>query len=345
MVIRFIKHITLVLLALTLTQCTGNNKASSAYSQSWQAFKQHYVDDGRIVDTANSHISHSEGQGYGMLFAAFADDKVEFTKIWAWTSDILQRDDSLFSWKYEPCEANNRDCIADLNNATDGDILIAWALIVAAERWDKPEYKTQALAIIQSIEQKLLRNRFGYQLLIPGEYGFDHDDTRLQINLSYWVFPALIQFEQVTGNEMWSDVIDSGERLLLKAQFGRWKVTPDWIMISDNGLDFDGTLSQEYGYNACRVPIYLMLAQNKDQQLIQPYLTFWAQPVVPATVNLQNGSVATYPYTSGMQAIAKATNAIMANKTPSKLANITAETDYYSASLIMLSHLALSPRQ
>ncbi|MEQ5261408.1 glycosyl hydrolase family 8, partial [Morganella morganii] len=33
----------------------------------WQQFKERYIkDDGRVIDSANNNISHSEGQGYGM---------------------------------------------------------------------------------------------------------------------------------------------------------------------------------------------------------------------------------------------------------------------------------------
>lgn len=339
--IRVAKAILLLFVALSLVQCSGNHKESSVYSQSWNVFKKRFAENGRIIDTANKNISHSEGQGYGMLFAVFADDKKVFARLWDWTRSVLQRDDRLFSWRYSPCPSQNQDCIDDRNNATDGDILIAWALFEAAERWKMPEYRAQALSIVESIENKLIRNQFGYTLLLPGEYGFDDDESRLQINLSYWVFPALIKFEQVTQRPIWRALIDSGETLIQKAQFGRWKLNPDWVMISDQGFDFDGALSQEYGYNACRVPIYLILGESDSADILQPYLTFWARPTVPATVNLENGTVATYGYSSGMQAIAKATKAKVNQEQSPKLPTISAETDYYSASLILLSQLAL----
>ena len=38
----------------------------------------------------------------------------------------LQRGDGLFSWKWSP---NTSDPVPDKNNAADGDILIAWALM------------------------------------------------------------------------------------------------------------------------------------------------------------------------------------------------------------------------
>nr|WP_301540442.1 glycosyl hydrolase family 8 [Proteus mirabilis] len=36
----------------------------------WQQFKARYITpEGRVIDSANQNISHSEGQGYGMLMA------------------------------------------------------------------------------------------------------------------------------------------------------------------------------------------------------------------------------------------------------------------------------------
>ena len=45
--------------------------------------------DGRIVDDANGDVSHSEGQGYGMLLAVFNDDRQSFAEMWEWTSENL----------------------------------------------------------------------------------------------------------------------------------------------------------------------------------------------------------------------------------------------------------------
>ena len=338
---RLVKSLGLILIALLFTQYARSNSEPDIYSQNWQAYKKHYVDEGRVIDTGNGNISHSEGQGYGMLFAVYADDSEQFEAMWAWTKNILERDDNLFSWKYVPCSDQNSNCIEDTNNATDGDILIAWALIVAAERWNKPEYQTQALTIINSIESKLVKNRYGYDLLLPGAYGFENDDQSIQINLSYWVFPALVKFQQITNNPIWQSVIESGEALILKAQFGRWKLTPDWLIIADDGVSIENAISQDYAYNACRVPIYLVLAGNNDPELLDPYLSFWQQANVPGTVNLLDGSVADYNYNSGMQAVAKATTALVEHSESLSIELITAETDYYSSSLIMLSHLAL----
>ena len=49
------------------------------------------TEDGRVLDTGNKEVSHTEGQGWAMLFAEAADDRASFAKIWQWTRDNLQR--------------------------------------------------------------------------------------------------------------------------------------------------------------------------------------------------------------------------------------------------------------
>jgi hypothetical protein len=70
----------------------------------WQAFTSRYLSaEGRIIDTANDGISHSEGQGYGMFFAAHFGDRRRFDLIWEWTQANLSRpQDSLFMWRFDP---------------------------------------------------------------------------------------------------------------------------------------------------------------------------------------------------------------------------------------------------
>ena len=101
-----------------------------AQDQGWSAYKSRFLmPDGRIIDTANKNVSHTEGQGFSMLLAVFNDDQATFDKLWQWANNTLYRKDiGLYSWRYDP---NNSVHVADKNNASDGDQLIAWALLLA----------------------------------------------------------------------------------------------------------------------------------------------------------------------------------------------------------------------
>ena len=106
----------------------------------WRAYKAKFVTDGgRVVDTANAMVSHTEGQGYGLLLAVAANDRPTFERIWGWTrANLAVRNDELLAWRWEP---DHRPAVADLNDAADGDILIAWALAEAADAWSEDAYR------------------------------------------------------------------------------------------------------------------------------------------------------------------------------------------------------------
>ena len=160
---------TLLAIALTLLLVSCSTKEDNAFKSQFMAYKALFIDGGRVVDTGNDEVSHSEGQGYGMLFAVAADDKDTFDALWHWTQRTLLRSDGLFSWRYRPCADNSESCIDDPNNASDGEILIAWALLRASEKWGIKGYQDEAGKIVQAVEQKLLVEHQGGVMLLPGE--------------------------------------------------------------------------------------------------------------------------------------------------------------------------------
>ena len=84
-----------------------------------------------MVDTANGGVSHSEGQGYGMLLAQSYGDRQQFDQLWAWTKrgNLQIRKDRLLAWRWRPSGSGDAGAVDDMNNASDGDVLVAWALL------------------------------------------------------------------------------------------------------------------------------------------------------------------------------------------------------------------------
>ncbi|MFC7736975.1 glycosyl hydrolase family 8 [Roseomonas sp. GCM10028921] len=85
-------------------------------------FRQRFVTpEGRVLDTGNGSISHSEGQGAALLFVVRADDRATFERVLSWTRTVLRLPtDALLAWRYRPGTATP---VSDLNNATDGDLM------------------------------------------------------------------------------------------------------------------------------------------------------------------------------------------------------------------------------
>lgn len=333
--------LVLFIMGMLLMSCSAPEKAP--FTQAWEQYVAGFYDEGRIVDTGNNNVSHSEGQGYGMLFAVAADDQERFDALWQWTSATLQRSDKLFSWRYTPCPQSDRRCVDDGNNASDGDLLIAWALLRAAERWQQVEYRKAALAVLSAMRSALIISAHSYVVLLPGAEGFSYPDGDVQVNLSYWIFPALQAAADATGDKSWDDLAISGIELIQQSN-EQWSVTPDWLRITAGGVSLRDVVNPEFGFNACRIPLQLAW-QNVDKQLAIPFLNYWQSSDTPATRNLATGKSAEYAMTPGMEAVRQATTKLYGGASDSRSGShvftISKRHDYYSASLIMLSLLAL----
>lgn len=300
----------------------------------WAAFKATYlVPDGRVIDGGNAGISHSEGQGYGMLIAEAAGDRAAFDSIYAWTETTLARgNDSLFSWRYVP---NTPVPVSDPNNATDGDILIAWALMRAGARWRDPHLLARSAEIRAAILENCLRRQNGRTLLLPGVVGYNHPD-RTTVNLAYYIWPALDQFRKAGAEPIWTAVIRDGEKLLDEARSGPLSLPTDWTDVTaDNHVRVASDKPPRFGFDAVRIPLYLMLGGRtaKAASVAKYWRSFVDQgKPIPAWVDTVTGETAPYPLSTGGNAIA--TRLLGKAVVPSAVSS-----DYYSHILLLLASL------
>ncbi len=322
----------------------------------WAVFKSRFIrDDGKLVDSFSA-LSHSEGQGYAMLLALAANDRTMFDKIWTWTRTNLKRgDDALLAWNWTPTLGGPGGAIGDSNDATDGDILVAWALHRAARQWTEPGYDRAARPIAQDVLTKLVRDVGGFAVLMPGLSGFDHDGA-LTVNLSYWIFPAFLSLNEIVPSVRWYELERSGLYFLTAARFGKAQLPSDWMVLKPTaGGGLQVSLAQDkpnYGFDAMRIPLYLLWDRKASAATLAPFLAFWksaAGDKIPATVNLETGAVSSYPISPGMRAIVAAAERrssqpdgrIGAALIPT-LPALADDKDYYSAALGLLVRLALS---
>nr|WP_253072696.1 glycosyl hydrolase family 8 [Sphingomonas sp. H160509] len=309
----------------TTLPATGTNGVS------WATFKQRFVaDDGRIVDNGNGDVSHSEGQSYGLLLSQAAGDRVAFDKILGWTEAKLARPDvPLYVWRYDPRSANP---VADRNNATDGDLLIAYALAEATKRWHEPRYAARSRVIVDAIATRLVKTVGGRMILLPGLDGFS-TAARTTINPCYYVWPALDLFVKTGNAAVWRQVITDGEALIAASQFGAHRLPTDWIDVSNVGAVSPAVdKPPRFGFDAIRVPLYANVSGRNA--LVVPIRTFWRQlPVerIPAWTNVITGQVAEYPLSTGGQAVV---NRVLGTPSTHVLS-----TDYYAAALQCLAEV------
>ncbi|EIZ78055.1 endoglucanase [Novosphingobium sp. Rr 2-17] len=323
-----------VLVALTAACNTGSNEGRAQPVEGlWTQWRDRFVDpQGRVIDTGNNRISHSEGQSYGLILAYNASDRDTFERIANWTQATLARDDvDLHAWRYDPHQSVP---VSDPNNATDGDIVIAWALALAGARWSNSDWTARARRIRAAIRQHCVVSRYDRQLLLPGMIGFA-EAGQVTLNPSYFVWPALDHFAKQDGNSVWGAVIRDCEAITRAARFGPHKLPTDWITMTgkDQILPTPGK-PPRFGFDAIRIALYAVLGHRTG--LVTPVSDWWRSCVaqhqpIPAWIDVVTGEQAPYPVSNGGAAIA---GRLLGTAPPATL-----DTDYFAASLQMLARL------
>jgi endoglucanase len=313
----------------------------------WQAYKGAFItDNGRVVDTGNGMISHSEGQGYGMLLAVAANDRQTFDKLWGWTrANLMVRDDQLLAWRWDPAR---RPAIADINDASDGDILIAWALTEAAEFWGDIALKTSARRVAVEIGRKLVvyKTKFG-ALLLPAVSGFAAEDRPdgPVVNLSYWVFPAFARLPLVAPEIDWRGIVQSGLDALKASHFGADGLPSEWVSLRNGAARPADGFPTQFGYNAIRIPLYLAWAGIGEREHYDPFVAWATRYGSRAIVDVSTGREAGAFGEGGYGAIGSLALCVAEGK-PLDRASLVARgpENYYPATLRILTILAAQMR-
>ncbi len=284
--------------------CAGSTAAEETVS--WEDYKNRFLsEDGRIIDYSQGEISHSEGQGYGLLLAWMHGDFDAFDRIRKWTVDnLMVRPDALCAWNWGR-RPNGRWGVIDYNNATDGDLLIADALLRAYETRGDPADRDLALRIARDIRERLVVDAGGLRLLLPGYFGFVHPDGII-VNPAYYVFPAFDRLGREDDGPAWDRIETDGLTLLKRAAVPPLNLPPDWARTGDGEeIAVAADKSPHFSYDAVRCPLYLAMDGRKDA--LTPYLGYMelARRLgrLPEKVNLAAGSVSLSEASAGFHAV------------------------------------------
>ncbi len=325
------------LAALVLLVACLITPAHALDAPSWLGWRERFLaDDGRVIDTGQGGVSTSEGQGYGMLLAAAAGDAASFARMWGWTRRHLAiRADGLLAWRYHPQRG-----VEDDNAASDGDLLVAWALARAAVRFQREDYRDDARALAVAIRRHLIAETLWGPVLKAAPTGFERGDGQV-INLSYWVFPAFTELARIDPDPAWQRLEASGLHLLRLARFGRWGLPPDWLLLVDP-LRPDPARPARFGYDALRIPLYLVWSGKAPPDLLEPFRDFWRTWVctrqLPAWTDFDQDAVDAGGGFAAVHAIARLVGVAAAPPD-------TPPADYYPATLVLLARLAAEEGQ
>ncbi|MFC7737706.1 glycosyl hydrolase family 8 [Roseomonas sp. GCM10028921] len=317
-------------------------------AREWAAFKARFLTpDGRIIDTGNANQSHSEGQGWGLALAEHHDDRASFHRILAWTRRNLRREgDFLHSWRWQP---DKQPAIQDSNNATDGDLFIAGALLRGGRRWSDLALTEEGTAVARDVLRLLVRRAGGRLVLLPGARGFERGD-HVVLNPSYYAYPMIAVLAEAVPDPAWLRMAGDGLRLLRAARFGRWRLSPDWVAVSR----LDGRITPAQGwparfsYDAVRVPLWLAWAGLSEEAAVEGPLAFWSDTrfaEIPAWADLSNDSVSPYPAGRGVAEIGR----FAAGQRGQRWFRSVSEggaagRDYYDTALALLARMGAAER-
>lgn len=196
----------------------------------------------------------SEGIAYGMILAATFDDRESFDALWAYSQEWLDRN-GLMHWYIDPAGTK----VLGEGAATDSDEDIAWALLLAHDRWDHPDSPALYLNLAKDQIDRVWRHEVDHErscLLMPG------DQWTLSgiFNPSYFAPNQYRDFAIATGNiEGWERVIDTGYTILDRCRDPRWGngtngLVPAWCLEDGAPIAPFAGAPLHHQYDSARMP-------------------------------------------------------------------------------------------
>jgi endoglucanase len=219
------------------------------------AFLQRYLaPDGRVVRHDQGGDTVSEGQAYAMLLAVATGQAGPFADAWRWDQANLQQSDGLFSFHW------NNGVVVDPQPASDADLVTAWALILAGQRFANPTYVADGKTVAAAVLANETINVAGNLELAAGPWAVTGP---VVVNPSYLAPEAMAALATATGDPRWSALATSTTALMTGlTDTSPVRLVPDWVEQPPDGTAQPvggptGAGTPAYGLNAERAPVWL----------------------------------------------------------------------------------------
>ncbi|MBN2009003.1 T9SS type A sorting domain-containing protein [candidate division KSB1 bacterium] len=225
------------------TSIISTNHLQNAYNQWKRSFLKTYQGMYRVCDD-DTTITISEGMGYGMLLTAYFGEQEIFDGLLQfYQSKRTDNAYNLMAWRV------TRDGIIDPGSATDGDLDVAFALIVAHCQWGG-NYLNEAKTILSILKEHYFVNCRGIWIMKPGGHFGGCNLT----DLSYYTPGYFRVFADVTGDSFWETVVTDTYILLDKTADDATGLVPDWLNSDGAAQCGPSGCNDYYRYDACRTP-------------------------------------------------------------------------------------------
>lgn len=243
-------------------------------------------------------ITVSEAHGYGMMITALmgghdSQAKTLFDGMYRYfRAHPSSQNPDLMAWQ----QANRNGSIVDINgtnSAIDGDMDIAYSLLLADKQWGSDgtiNYRAEAIKVINAIMNSEVHPVY-YHLQLGDwvQISGTNPDYRNATRPSDFMLQHMKEFYQATGDARWLLVIDTTYNIIedvyasyspstgLLPDFvyrdsnGKYKPVSQFTWNTPNGYFLESEFDGDYNYNSCRTPWrigtdYLVTGNNRAKQ-------------------------------------------------------------------------------
>ncbi len=227
-------------------------------SDYWSVFKRNFITpEGRVIDRYNQDITHTESIGYGMFFAVSYGDQKTFYLVREWLKKNMSLGQTnLYGWKWGKNDKGEWGML-DPNNATDGDMWIAYSMLLAYEKWKDNYLLQEAKSLIKSIKENTIIKYNGKVLLLPAQFGFNKDDY-IKLNPSYTIPFIFEKFAHYDNDPIWKTLIYDSVDMFQNSALGNLKIHPDWIKIDKSSKQYTYFGDESiFGFDSIRTPLFI----------------------------------------------------------------------------------------
>jgi endo-1,4-beta-D-glucanase Y len=329
---------------------------------------------------AKGSVTVSEAHGYGMLISVLmADEDSEARTVFDgmvryFHDHPASSSPGLLAWnQVEGCQNAGGD-IQGGRSATDGDLDIAYALLLAHSKWGSDgeiNYKAEADNVLQAIMTYEVHP--GGKHLLVGDWAGMGDDRSYEYTTrtSDFMLSHLNAFARASGDARWSAVQDRSYAIVDQLQHNfsaQTGLVPDFVAGLDGDLApaaprfLEGDNDGNYSWNASRFPWrvaldYLLYGDSRARDAMRP-LTAWARgatggdPARFAAGYAMDGTVTEQDYDAlpfvsalGVSAMLDAGNQQWLNRIWDDVqARKLQDGDYYGNTLKLLGMITMSGR-
>ncbi|HYQ44149.1 MAG TPA: glycosyl hydrolase family 8 [Polyangiaceae bacterium] len=314
--------------------------------------------------------SVSEGIGYGMLLTVTYGERPAFDGLLAYAKK-MHDDNGLMHWLRYGCDAHRDTKYSGSpdNSASDADLDVAMALLMAKCKWGDAKYGDEATQVINAIRKNMFMDVSGLHVLQPGDSTWFNDLGAGCINYSYFA-PAYYRAfaKQVSADaDFWNKAAEDTYELLAKASNSSTGLVRNWGSVSGGSATSDCfnayKRADSYGSDAARTPWRIATdylwnttpkakawtdkltqwVKSQDIKKVVKWYNLDGTPDMQAATWDAHSAITVGPFAVGAMTLDQATvNDFAAELIAIPVTDGTAEANYFPRMLKALSLVALS---